>query len=296
MDGSRIKQAIRPVYDPLFDTIVYQRRKPELRGRLMELPLTPDYPFPVEAKLLRAVGVGPAMLDVGANTGIFSALLEDVVGAGNLYLFEPLPHLCARLRRRFRRAHVYNLALSNETGTRTMRVPYIRGKRVDYRATLGAHTEPDQSGSDEISVRVAPLDTLVADLALDSVGFVKIDVEGHEDAVLDGATRTIDRYQPLLLVEIEARHHTFPITEIFARLEDRGYRGYYLDPSTFTFPGVADFDVQRHQREDDLVARRFVRYLNNFVFVPQARERDFVAKAEKFLEAEKQLVAESSSG
>jgi len=225
MDGSRIKQALRPIYNPYFDAVVYQRRKPELRGRLMDLPLTPDYPFPVEAKLLRAVGVGPAMLDVGANTGIFSALLEDVVGPDNVYLFEPLHHLCVRLRRRFRRARVFNLALSNETGTRTMRVPYIDGKRVDYRATLGSHSEPNQTGSDEIAVQVVPLDSVVADLSLDSVGFVKIDVEGHEHTVLDGATETIDRFQPLLLVEIEARHHTFPIAEIFARLEDRGYRG-----------------------------------------------------------------------
>jgi FkbM family methyltransferase len=296
MTVTRLKHAVRPIYDPLFDTVVYQRRKPELRSRLMDLPLTPDYPFPVEAKLLRSLGVGPVMLDIGANTGIFSVLLEDVVGPGNLYLFEPLPRLCARLRRRFRRAHVFNVALSNETGTRTMRVPYIDGKRVDYRATLGAHNEPNQTGSDEIPVRVVPLDSVVADLAVDSIGFVKIDVEGHEDTVLDGAAQTIDRFQPLLLVEIEARHHTFPITEIFAGLEDRGYRGHFLDPETFTFPGTADFDVERHQSEDDLVARRFFRYLNNFVFVPEAREREFVAEAERFLAAEKRLAADARAG
>ena len=292
MDGNRIKQAVRPAYNPLFDTVVYQRRKPQLRSRLMELPMTADYPFPVEAKLLRSVGVEPVMLDIGANTGIYSALLEDVVGARNLYLFEPQPRLCVRLRRRFRRAHVLNLALSNATGRQTMRVPYIDGERVDYRATLGSHTEQNQTGSEEISVRVAPLDDVVADLGVDAIGFVKIDVEGHEDAVLEGATRTIDRFRPLLLVEIEARHHTFPITEIFARLEDLGYRGYYVDPETFTFPGTAAFDVRRHQNEDDLVARRFVRYLNNFFFVPQAREGDFVAQAERFLAEEKRLVAE----
>ena len=295
MAGNRIRQVVRPAYNPLFDTVVYQRRKPQLRSRLMELPLTADYPFPVEAKLLRSVGVEPVMLDVGANTGIYSALLEDVVGTGNLYLFEPLPRLCVRLRRRFRGARVLNVALSNTTGTQTMRVPYIDGQRVDYRATLGGHTEPNQTGSDEITVRVEPLDGLVAGLGVDAIGFVKIDVEGHEDTVLDGATRTIDRFRPLLLVEIEARHHAFPISEIFARLEDLGYRGYYVDPETFTFPGTADFDVRRHQNEDDLVARRFLRYLNNFFFVPQAREGEFVAKAERFLAAEKDLVAQLPS-
>ena len=68
-------------------------------------------------------------------------------------------------------------------------------------------------------------------------------------------------------------------------------RHLYMDPETFTFPGTAEFDVARHQDEADLVARRFVRYLNNFVFVPRETAPAFVAKAEAFLAREKELAA-----
>jgi len=53
--------------------------------------------------------------------------------------------------------------------------------------------------------------------------------------------------------------------------------------------------VTRHQNEADLVARRFVRYLNNFVFVPAAREHAFVTKAEAFLTTEKTLAAKATT-
>jgi FkbM family methyltransferase len=42
------------------------------------------------------------------------------------------------------------------------------------------------------------------------VGFIKIDVEGHELAVINGATTLLTTQRPLLLIEIEARHHRLP--------------------------------------------------------------------------------------
>lgn len=295
MDGKRIRRALGPIYHALFDTVGSRRKKSHLRSKLMRLPVTLDYPFDVEAKLLRSIGIKPAMLDVGANTGKYSYLLEDIVGPKNLYLFEPLPHLYRQLRRRFRRANVFNYALSNANGTRDIRVPYIDGTRFDTRATLSSYEEPSQTDKDEISVQLVTLDSIAQKVAFDSIGFVKIDVEGHEHAVLEGATQTITRFRPLLLIEIEARHHTFPITEIFSRIEGLGYKGYYIDPEAFSLRTLAQFDVQRDQNQDDLDARRFVRYLNNFFFVPEEQERDFTTKALGFLEAEKQLVAELDS-
>ena len=295
MDGARIKHVIRPIYHLLTDTVGSRQKKSQLRRRLMRLPVTLDYPFDVEAKMLRSIGIRPAMLDVGANTGKYSSVLEDLVGSQNLYIFEPLPRLYPQLRRRFRRAHVFNVALSNADGTATIRVPYIDGQRFDSRATLSAHREPSQTGSDEISVQLFALDSIVHSMALDSIGFIKIDVEGHEDAVLAGAVQTIARFRPLLLVEIEARHHAFPIAEIFAKVESLGYKGYFIDPGALRLREIADFDVQRDQNQEDFVARRFVRYLNNFFFVPDEQEADFVAKARGFLEGERRLVKELTS-
>ena len=265
-----------------------ERKKATLRARVMALPITPSYPFDVEAKLIRTLGIEPSvMLDIGANTGIYSAILEDQVGSENLYLFEPLPHLHAHLKHRFRDAHVFDFALSDEEGTQNIRVPYIAGKRFDTRATFNEHTEPNQTGFDEIEVRFFPLDRVVERFDFDAIGFVKIDVEGHELEVIRGGSETFTRFKPLILMEIEARHHSFPITRIFSEVEGLGYRGFYVKPEAFELLEIKEFDSERDQNPSDLEARNFTRYLNNFFLVHHSSAEDFVARATAFLESER---------
>lgn len=273
-----------------FGSWMAERTKRALRAKVMALPIARDYPFDVEAKLLRSIGLKPAvMLDIGANTGVYSAILEDVFGSENLYLFEPLPHLQRYLKRRFPRAHVFDFGLSDKREKQTIRVPYINGKRFDTRATCNNHTESNQTGCDEFEVRFLPLDEVARSVPFNSVGFVKIDVEGHELEVLDGAVETLNRFKPLVLIEIEVRHHAFPVTKIFSRLEAMGYKGYYVNPETFELLSLSRFDSARDQDPERFKSRDFAKYLNNFFFVPEASEKDFAAKASAFLESERRL-------
>jgi hypothetical protein len=66
------------------------------------------------------------------------------------------------------------------------------------------------------------------DYALDRVGFIKIDVEGHELAVLKGAEATIRGSMPSLLVEIEERHSLCGIQNVTAFLTGLRYEGFFV--------------------------------------------------------------------
>ena len=95
--------------------------------------------------------------------------------------------------------------------------------------------------------------------------FIKIDVEGHELAVLEGAQRTLERYRPTLLVECEARHHPDrDFRTVFSAVESLGYSG------TFFWQGqrlpLARFDVAVHQHLDPNMAKLPRGYANNFAF------------------------------
>jgi FkbM family methyltransferase len=289
MNIDRTRQLLKPLYYKYFGALMAEKTKAKLRLKVTGAPITPRYPYDIELKFLRSICNKPSvMLDIGANTGIYSSVLEDIVGHDNLYIFEPLPHLHKFLKQHFRKAHLFECALSDNEGKKHIRIPIINGKRIDTRATFNMHTEPNQTGFDEVEVQFNSLDNIVSKIPLNSIDFIKIDVEGHEFEVLKGGIETIARFKPLILIEIESRHHKFPITKIFCELEKIGYSGHYMNPETFELLETAEFNCDRDQNQEHLKSRNFIRYMNNFFFVHEDSRDDFVKKGVAFLKSEKQ--------
>ncbi|MBK1856508.1 FkbM family methyltransferase [Verrucomicrobiaceae bacterium 5K15] len=260
------------------------------RNKNLLKPITENLPYDPEINVLNHIGINYPMFDIGANTGIYSEMLKNTIGEENLYIFEPLPHLFENLRCKFKNANIYKLALSNECSSQVIRIPCIDGDYYDTRATLNNHIEPNQSGAKKITIDVSTLDQVVASLRLDRIGFMKVDVEGHELELIEGATSTLKKFKPLILIEIESRHHSFPITEIFSTLENLGYSGYYINPASLCLIEISEFDAARDQDISKLESRSFFGYLNNFFFVHFESEDEFVSKVRLFLEEEKRRV------
>ncbi|WP_148863904.1 FkbM family methyltransferase [Marinobacter fonticola] len=291
---SALRTLLKKMYYRYYRPFKSSREKKHLRKQITDTTLSANCPFEIEAKLLRALDFrNSSMLDVGANVGFYSAALEDVFGAEHVYLFEPLPSLNKALRDRFPKSRVFDLALSNMTGRQKIRVPIIKGTLYDTRATLNDHQETGQTGAKEVEISLKPLDEVV-DRELDGpVGLIKIDVEGHELQVIEGAIRTITEYHPLLLVEIEARHHKYPIEDIFRKIESLGYAGYFVSIGEYGLKRVALFH-NRDQNPEAFEAREFSKYLNNFFFVAHEKEAEFVRSVRSTLATEKARFLEAA--
>ena len=105
-------------------------------------------------------------------------------------------------------------------------------------------------------VQTARLD----DYQLPPVGFIKIDVEGHEEAVLRGAAQTIARNRPVLMIEIEERHNPGALGRLFERFGADRYRVQCaIDGALADSPPLARLMTQT--RDDPS-------YISNFFFVP----------------------------
>jgi hypothetical protein len=76
------------------------------------------------------------------------------------------------------------------------------------------------------------------------VSFIKIDVEGHELSVLEGGVRTIANNRPVLWVEIEQRHLSRPMSDVFEFIKSLGYDGGFYDG---TFQPLEKFRYEIHQ-------------------------------------------------
>ncbi len=107
------------------------------------------------------------------------------------------------------------------------------------------------------------------DYNLRNVGFIKIDVEGHELAVLKGAIATLRREQPNFLVEIEEQHRHGAVQAVFGFFEQAGYTGFFLEDGARK--PLSAFDLSLHQKLENLDPRGAKRalYINNFAFTPR---------------------------
>lgn len=160
-------------------------------------------------------------VDIGAAEGIWSWFLARRARA--VVAFEANPESVERIRRRLPRVQVYAVALSNCGGEADLRIPIVRGQEFTGWATIepaNGHTALTVEGTRTVRVPTRPLDAY----KLENVGFIKIDVEGHELAVLEGAVNTIRRNQPVILVEAEDRHRPRAIESVNAMLVGLGYQ------------------------------------------------------------------------
>ncbi|SHJ27374.1 FkbM family methyltransferase [Wenxinia saemankumensis] len=156
-------------------------------------------------------------VDIGANTGVYTWHMAR--WSAGVAAFEPQPAHAAVLRRAFgRRVRVEEVALSDRPGTALLRVPVARHE--DGRATIEAGNTLAGAAATDHVVPCRCLDSY----DLPPTGLVKIDVEGHELAVLRGARALLERDRPHLIVEAEERHRPEALASLCDLLRPIGYR------------------------------------------------------------------------
>jgi FkbM family methyltransferase len=214
---------------------------------------------------------GDAVVDVGANVGSYSYELARLVGrGGQVHAIEPDPASVSRLRalqKHLPALTVHPLAASDRSGTAELNVPLFAGKRIGALASLSVPRERAAARYETVSIRVAPLDAI---LPRDGrpIAFVKVDVEGYELAVLRGASATLGRAMPALLIEIEQRHSQADIKTTFAHVRGLGYVGFAL--ASERLRPLDEFDLARDQLAflgDQFVPAMPVAYVHDFLFV-----------------------------
>jgi FkbM family methyltransferase len=237
------------------------RHRTRLRYHYRALTGRLDRELALARRLLAPVS---GVADIGANMGLYTYAFGR---SARVDAFEPLPEPARILRAlasTLPAARVHQVALSHTSGTATLYVPRIGGHAEFEQARF----EPIDGPHDPIVVAVRTLD----EYALEHIGLIKIDVEGHELDVLAGAAETIRRERPVLLVEIEQRHRQTDIADAIAAIRAHGYEGYFHDGHGESLRTVADFRYERHQAPY-LGQWGDPRYVNNFLFVHESDRR-----------------------
>lgn len=158
---------------------------------------------------LAALGRGGTFIDVGANIGFYSLLASQRVGStGRVHAFEIDPRPLHCLRKTVARFDLPNIDIIEAAVSSIDGYVWYQPQREH------GHNRIDVSFKAGRKVRSIKLDTWVADVGLQRVDALKIDVEGAEFLVLDGSRATIARFKPIILCEIGSDGSVFGKTSV----------------------------------------------------------------------------------
>ncbi len=161
------------------------------------------------AELCKYIPKGGTVLDVGANIGLSALEFARTAGdAGQVIAFEPHPDTAARLRTNLERNGASNVrivqsAVGAAYGTITF------NESAD--ATLSSATLIPTNLVRSFEVPLTTVDLAWADAGKPAVSAFKIDVEGGELAVLQGASELLARDHPAILLEAWGAEQLDPI-------------------------------------------------------------------------------------
>lgn len=195
--------------------VVYRRFEPEFKP------------------LVRACDPTGVSVDVGSWFGPWTYWLSRRVD--HVVAFEANPEVAAVLRNGARKnVEVHCVAVSDHSGVGSLAVSG-HGLGQEGRSSL-AHADPDSTA---IEVELTTLD----DMDLSDVRFIKVDVEGHELAVLHGAKQLLSTWHPVVVAELEQRF--CDVDAAVQYMKDLGYDAHaYVEG---TWQSLDDFDLVAHQ-------------------------------------------------
>ena len=180
-----------------------------------------------EIRLLRYL-VDPkrTAIDIGAAEGTYAFFLQRL--AQRCIAFEPNPSSHLGLKRALPEIEIHQAAVSAVEGNAILRVPVVNGIPYSGWGTIEPKnqlTELPPHTVEERRVRTVRPDRM----ALGDIGFVKIDVEGHELDVLAGLSALLAKCLPNLLIEIGNADRGGSLAEVRRRLDALGYVGLRID-------------------------------------------------------------------
>jgi FkbM family methyltransferase len=180
------------------------------------------------------------VLDVGANSGQYAYYLRRLGYRNRIISFEPLNAaftMMEKFARRDKKWDVVNIALGDENGFQEINVAgnSVSSSLLDM-TNVHLNAEPDSEFCGKERIEIKTLDTFVneSNLSLNNA-YMKIDTQGFEKNVIDGAKESLKDIQGLQLElsMVELYQGETLVTEMINYIESKGFTLYSLEPGFY---------------------------------------------------------------
>jgi len=230
---------------------------------------------PFSTKLLSPLLTdGMYCLDVGSNIGYYACLESNAVGnTGKVISIEPSPINYKYLKKNIElqnmsNTEVYNFACGNKNGE----IQFLVSDRSNWSrvATEKFIDAPPDAILQTINVPVKTIDLLIEEKSLQRLDFIRMDVEGYEVNIVEGMHQTLEKFKPLLHMEV----HLFLLgisetKKLLQNIQKHGYEILYYIPREMDVPilgtdndiKIISFENLFHDLESDKLPMNFMLFM-----------------------------------
>jgi FkbM family methyltransferase len=151
-------------------------------------------------KLKSLIKEGDTVIDVGSNIGFFALMMSKLVGKkGKVYCFEPSESIFSKLKENLTLNNITNVIAENK-GLGEIEENKIIKRNRKYSGMSSIVLESDGELVDE-KIIITSIDKYFSNIR-ESINLIKIDTEGYESQVLNGAVKTINLHRPIIYIEL----------------------------------------------------------------------------------------------
>jgi FkbM family methyltransferase len=202
--------------------------------------------------LRRVIPADGIVFDVGAHAGQYAKLFAKLAPKGFVYAFEPQSYARRILRAAIRLNRLRNVAilpfgLGATSGIAMLTLPIKNSGSYGFGLAHMGRDDGTRRAERE-AVAVATLDQAVEALDLDRLDFIKADIEGFEQKLIEGGRKSLKRLKPALLLECNEAHLKRAggsVVGLWKLLRSLGYRAHDQ--------GSSDLALLSAPREGDIL-------------------------------------------
>ena len=181
---------------------------------------------------------GMQVLDVGANIGYFTLIMAQAAGlSGRVWAFEPT--------KKYREQLMWHVENNNLKDIVTL-IPYgLSDKTMTTEISIGNSSATLHWTAESVPLRqeiiqLHPLDEVAAELGIHQIDFVKLDIDGHEPRFIRGASNSLKRFQPPIVLEFSQLNLHFAGSDVSLQARLLQELGYAICDERTRKPYVSD--------------------------------------------------------
>jgi FkbM family methyltransferase len=200
------------------------------------------YPDISHHAIINDIQSSGVIIDVGANIGSMSLLYAKLNPSALIYAFEPHPDLFKIAQHNlslnpFKNIHLFNKGLGNKQGV-------LKLYEVNEHNPGMNRIVADELDAPFREIEIIQLDAFIMEQQITSVDLIKIDVEGFEYAVLEGAMQTLKKHTPTLILELDdtnLKANKSSAQQVVDLLASLGYNQFYDLDTQYPITPESDF-------------------------------------------------------